>query len=110
MPGQAPNPDPPPLSWGLAAPFVAALLTCLAILMGCLAVGWATHWGSGRAGDGHAYVASARNVLQGNWVSFEDYDIAADPKPLEQFPPGYPLMLAAGASVTGCEWAAWLRC
>ena len=71
-------------------------VTALAVLLGGFAVFWATNWGSGRAGDSHAYVASARNVLAGNWVTFEDYDIAADPKPLEQFPPGYPLMLAAG--------------
>jgi hypothetical protein len=74
----------------------AAGVTAVAIFLGALAVFWATHWGSGRAGDSHAYVASARNLIAGNWVTFEDYDIAADPKPLEQFPPGYPLMLAAG--------------
>lgn len=81
-------------------PIVARLavvpITLAAVALGSFAVLWATHWGSGRAGDGHAYVASARNVFARNWVTFDNYTLAPDPKPLEQFPPGYPLMLAAG--------------
>ena len=74
----------------------AAVVTAVAILVGVMCTILSTHWGSGMAGDGHAYIASARNVLAGNWVTFEDYTLGADPKPLEQFPPGYPLMLAGG--------------
>ena len=77
----------------------AAVITLAAMVLGVTCTLLATRWGSGMAGDGHAYVASARNVLRGNWVTFEDYSLAADPKPLEQFPPGYPLLLAAGGLV-----------
>ena len=77
----------------------AVALTALAVTLGLTCTILSTVWGSGMAGDGHAYVASARNVLRGNWVTFEDYTLGADPKPLEQFPPGYPLLLAAGGLV-----------
>ena len=88
---------------------VVVSLTMIAFAVACTLL--ATRWGSATAGDSHAYVASARNVLLGRWVTFEDYTLAADPKPLEQFPPGYPLMLAAGGlvGIDPISFSRWLN-
>ena len=96
----APPPEPtPPAPRPRGGAKWALIATAAAILFGLTCTLLATRWGSGMAGDGHAYVASARNVLRGNWVTFEDYTLPGDPKPLEQFPPGYPLLLSAGGLV-----------
>lgn len=92
-------------------PWIAALVAAaLGLCAGALLM-WTTAHGSGLVGDSHAYVASAQNVVHGHWVSFADYTLADDPKPLEQFPPGYPLMLAAGSviGVDALDFARWLN-
>ena len=69
------------------APLIALLATVAAA--GALVMAWATALGAGLVSDSLVYVDAARSVLAGR-------GLVALGEPMVHYPPGYPLLLAAG--------------
>lgn len=92
---EAPIPTTPRPDWKLWAPLL------LMALGACLLAAWATApSGPGVCPDGRTYLTSARLLSQGQgYVDYPRGDDWLDPEPVTQFPPLYPLLLAAGHGV-----------